>query len=112
MPDNDGLLKGKDGVFTGLYPKELFISNTPVNFGGTLFAMTPLPAEEDEYRIITQAIHSLFHRFQEISGTSSLAIIPITWMKRKPGSGLNLNGMPQESYDNEGKNSSWLSGMH
>ena len=23
MPDKEGLLKGKDGVFTGVYPKEL-----------------------------------------------------------------------------------------
>jgi hypothetical protein len=71
MPDKEGLLKGKDGVFTGIYPKELMITNTPVNFGGTLFAMTPLPVEEDDFRIKTQAIHSLFHRFQKISGTSS-----------------------------------------
>jgi hypothetical protein len=71
MPDKEGLLKGKDGVFAGFYPKELLISNTPVNYGGTLFAMTPLPAEEDDFRIKTQAIHSLFHRFQKIAGTSS-----------------------------------------
>jgi hypothetical protein len=71
MPDKEDLLKGKDGIFTGVYPKELLISNTPVNYGGTLFAMTPLPAEEDDFRIKTQAIHSLFHRFQKLAGTSS-----------------------------------------
>jgi hypothetical protein len=71
MPDKEGLLKGKDGVFSGVYPKELLISNTPVTYGGTLFAMSPLPAEEDEFRIKTQAVHSLFHRFQKIAGTSS-----------------------------------------
>ena len=71
MPDKEGLLKGKDGIFTGIYPKELLISNTPVTYGGTLFAMTPLPVEEDDFRIKTQAIHSLFHRFQKIAGTSS-----------------------------------------
>jgi hypothetical protein len=71
MPDKDGLLKGKDGVFIGVYPKELLINNTPVNYGGTLFAMTPLPVEENDFRIKTQAIHSLFHRFQKITGTSS-----------------------------------------
>ena len=53
-------LKEKDGIYTGLYPKELIINNTPVNFGGTLFAMAPLPHEEDEYRIKTRAIHSSF----------------------------------------------------
>jgi len=71
MPDKDGLLKGKDGVFTGLYPKDLLVSNTPVNYGSTLFAMTPLAVEENDYRIKSQAIHSLFHRFQKTEGTSS-----------------------------------------
>jgi hypothetical protein len=68
QPDNEGLLKSKDGVYTGIYPKELVLSNAPVKFGGTQFAMVPLPAEEDEYRIKTRAIHSLFHLFQENEG--------------------------------------------
>ena len=71
MPDKEGLLKGKDGVFTGIYPKELLVSNTPVSYGGTLFAMTPLPVEEDDFRIKTQAVHSLFHRLQKLAATSS-----------------------------------------
>lgn len=71
MPDKEGLLKGNDGVFTGIYPKELLVSNAPVSYGGTLFAMTPLPVEENDFRIKTQAIHSLFHRFQRMAGTSS-----------------------------------------
>jgi hypothetical protein len=70
-PDNEGLLKYKDGVYTGLYPKELILSNAPVKFGGTQFAMTPLPEEEEIYRIRTRAIHSLFHRFQENEGVAS-----------------------------------------
>jgi hypothetical protein len=71
MPDKENLLKGKDGVFTGLYPKDLLISNTPVMYGGTMFALTPLPPEEDDFKIKTQAVHSLFHRFQKMAGTSS-----------------------------------------
>lgn len=71
MPDKEGLLKMKEGVFTGIFPKELLISNTPIIYGGTLFAMTPLPAEEDNYRIKTTSVHSLFHRFQKMAGTSS-----------------------------------------
>jgi hypothetical protein len=71
MPDKEGLLKEKDGVFTGIYPRELLISNTPVSYGGTLYAMTPLPAVEDDFRLKSQAVHSLFHRFQKISETSS-----------------------------------------
>ena len=65
QPDREGLLKLKEGVYTGLYPKENIINNTAIDFGGTLFAMTAIPNEEDEYRIVTRAIHSLFHRFQQ-----------------------------------------------
>src|SRR5512133_2219415 len=70
-PDNDGFLKSNDGVYTGLYPKELILSNAPVTFGGTHYAMAPLPPEEDEYRIKTRAIHSLFHVFQEKEGITA-----------------------------------------
>ena len=68
QPDREGLLKSKDGVYTGLYPKELILSNAPVIYGGTKYAMAPLPPEEDEYRIKTRAVHSLFHLFQEKEG--------------------------------------------
>jgi hypothetical protein len=67
-PDNEGLLKEKEGIYTGYYPKELIINFAPVKFGGILFAMAPLPNEEDDYRIKTGAIHGLFHRFYESMG--------------------------------------------
>jgi hypothetical protein len=68
QPDEEGLLKGKEGVYTGIYPKELILNNASVSFGGTLYGMTPLPPEEDEFRINTRAVRSLFHRFQESEG--------------------------------------------
>ncbi len=68
QPDNDGILKWKDGIYTGEYPRELLVNIAPVNFGGTVFAMAPLPNQEDPYRIKTRAVHSLFHRFQESEG--------------------------------------------
>ena len=70
-PDNEGILKSKDEGYAGLYPKELLLSNAPVNFGGTQFAMVPLPPEEDAYRIKTRAFHSLFHLFQENEGITA-----------------------------------------
>lgn len=82
QPDNDGLMKSKDGIYTGLYPKELLLSNAPVKFGGTQFAMVPLPPDEDEYRLKTRALHSLFHRFQENEGVT--------------GSGFNANNMDEK----------------
>ncbi len=68
QPDRDGLLKLRDGVYTGAYPRERLINNIAVDFGGTLFAMAPLPFEEDEFRIVTRALHSLYHRYQTVSG--------------------------------------------
>ena len=71
QPDNEGILKYNDGVFTGIYPKELLLSIVPVIFGGKQFAMTTLPPEDDKYRIETRAIHSLFHRFQANEGMTA-----------------------------------------
>jgi hypothetical protein len=68
QPDKDGLLKLKDGNYTGLYPRENIITTTTVSFGGTLFGMTALPNEEDNYRIKTRGIHALFHSFQQTEG--------------------------------------------
>ncbi len=70
-PDEEGILKFNGGIYTGIYPKDLLISNTPLHFGGVLFAIAPLPPEENEYRIKTIAVHSLFHRFQEMKGLRS-----------------------------------------
>ncbi|MCX6334545.1 MAG: hypothetical protein NT092_09605 [Bacteroidia bacterium] len=71
QPDKDGLLKEKDGIYTGTYPIKPLISNSAVRYGGTLFAMAPLPNEEDEYTIINRAIHGLFHCYQESIGYTS-----------------------------------------
>jgi len=71
QPDNEDILKSNDGVYTGIYPKELLLSIGPVIFGGKQFAMTTLPSEDDKYRIETRAIHSLFHRFQANEGMTA-----------------------------------------
>lgn len=83
QPDLGGLLKEKDGIFTGTYPKELMISNSAVRYGGTLFAMAPLPSEEDNDLIMNRAIHALFHCFQESTGLNS--------------SGYNTNNMDEKN---------------
>lgn len=69
-PDNEGLLKEKDGVYTGTYPKELLIYTSAADYGGKFFSMTLMPAEEDEYKIVSRAIHSLFHRYENLNGFS------------------------------------------
>ena len=70
-PDEEGILKFTDGIYSGVYPRDMLISNTPQYFGGVLFAITPLPPGEDDFRIRTGAVHSLFHRFQELNGLRS-----------------------------------------
>ncbi|MBN1108241.1 MAG: hypothetical protein JXR66_02315 [Bacteroidales bacterium] len=69
--DQQGLLKSREGIYTGTYPRELLVNNVAVNYGGTLFAMAPLPMQEDEYRIINRAVHALFHCYQESIGYTS-----------------------------------------
>jgi len=68
MPDREGLLKLKDGIYTGFYPTESIINTTTISFGGTTFGLAPLPAEEDSFRIKSRGIHSLFHSFQKEKG--------------------------------------------
>lgn len=69
MPDSAGLLKLKNGIYTGNYPSDKIISNLAVIFGNTLFAMATLPEKEDDYRITVRSIYSLFHCFQYRKGT-------------------------------------------
>jgi hypothetical protein len=69
QPDAEGLLKLREGVYTGFYPREMILNHAPVTFGGTLFAMVPLPPEEDEFRIRSRAIHVLFHVHQKLNGS-------------------------------------------
>jgi len=63
QPDKEGLLKMKDGVFQGIFPRERIIENAPVEYGGEIYAMIPLPRQDDRYRIITQAVSALFRRY-------------------------------------------------
>ena len=70
-PDKEGLLKPNDGIYTGYLPRDQIITNAPINYGGILFALVPIPETENEYRIKTATIHSLFHRFQNMNGIES-----------------------------------------
>jgi hypothetical protein len=65
MADKEGLLKYKDGIYTGYYPKEWVIGNYDNDFGGVLFAIVPIPQEEDTARIETRSVSELFKCFQK-----------------------------------------------
>jgi hypothetical protein len=64
-PDREGLLKEKEGIYSGIMPKERIITNNVIDFGGVKYAMVPLPETEDRYRMIARTVHSLFHCFQD-----------------------------------------------
>lgn len=84
MPDKQGILKLKDDVYTGIFPKELILTDGPVVFGDTKFAMVPLPPDEDRYRINTRALHALCHLHQESLGYKT-EIFNIMSMDEKEG---------------------------
>lgn len=71
LPDENGLLREKDGIYTGLYPRGLIIYNNAARYGNTLYGISPLPAKEDEFKIITRALHCLLHRFHDSIGYTS-----------------------------------------
>jgi len=68
VQDREGLLKEKDGVYSGILPKERVIANNVIEFGGLKYAMVPLPDREDHYRMVTRTVHSLFHCYQDRHG--------------------------------------------
>ncbi|HLN21188.1 MAG TPA: hypothetical protein VK213_08875 [Bacteroidales bacterium] len=72
QPDSEGLLKEKDGIYTGLYPNELITMYAPAIYGGTLYAMVPVPNEANEKRITSWMIHVLFHCMQISNGSKHL----------------------------------------
>jgi len=65
VADTGGILKAREGIFTGVLPKERLITNNVIEFGGVRYAMVPLPETEDPYRIKARTVHSLFHCYQE-----------------------------------------------
>jgi hypothetical protein len=60
IPDSEGILKLKDGVYTGSYPKEMIIDNTSKLFGGTLYATAALTLNEDTVRNMNTAVQGLY----------------------------------------------------
>ncbi len=73
VADSEGLLKARDGIYTGILPKERWISNTAIEYGGTLFAMVPVLKEENMSEMKDRTLHSLFHCFQQRYGLNPLA---------------------------------------
>jgi hypothetical protein len=62
--DANGALKAEDGVFTGILPSNMNVSNTALEWSGVRWTqiMWPLPVEERQRK--TLIAHELFHRIQ------------------------------------------------
>jgi hypothetical protein len=71
QPVNISFLKLRDGIYSGILPKEEVISRNIIELGGTTFSTVRLPVEEDEYRVTSRAIRNLFHLYQR-----NIGIIP------------------------------------
>src|SRR5580704_11364962 len=64
-PDSDGVLHAANGVYVGTLPKEIIVSNAPVDWQGkrwTMLMWPTIPADTIDRRITFA--HELFHRIQ------------------------------------------------
>jgi hypothetical protein len=71
-PDPDGVLHASDGVFVGTLPKEIIVSNAPVEWQGkrwTMLMWPTIPADVIDRRITFA--HELFHRIQPELGLAA-----------------------------------------
>lgn len=70
MPDNEGLLQKKDGLYIGQLPDAINIANTDFTWGGVKWAMISWDALQNKVPYINSKliIHESWHRIQEKLG--------------------------------------------
>jgi hypothetical protein len=71
-PDPDGVLHEANGVYVGTLPKEMIVSNAPIEWQGkrwTMLLWPTIPADTIDRRIIFA--HELFHRIQPELGLAA-----------------------------------------
>ncbi len=64
QPDQDGLLRKRDGVFAGRFPTDKIIANTATRWAGTDWAMILWPLPHDERSRGRLMAHEAWHRVQ------------------------------------------------
>ena len=69
--DDEGLLKPRDGLWSGELPRHLNIANTVVTWAGRRWTMVVWPLPSDRYTRMKLLFHELFHRVQPELGISS-----------------------------------------
>jgi len=86
LPDNEGLPEIQRRVYTGLYPKELILSNAPVNSRNTVChdsASWGRRNVQDKDQGNSQSFPSVSGKWRSCSSP----LMKIIWMKKRPGSG-------------------------
>ena len=68
VSDADSNLVYFNGIYRGVLPQEIPVSNTDINWGGTHWAMLLLPLPEDRFNMVDLMTHELFHRAQPSLG--------------------------------------------
>ncbi len=66
--DEEGQLTAQDGIFTGMLPNFVPVSNTDITWNGTHWAMLTLPLPLNRFDRIDLTTHELFHRAQPSLG--------------------------------------------
>ncbi|WP_294078764.1 hypothetical protein [Proteiniphilum sp. UBA5384] len=66
--DAEGILNCMNGIYTGILPLEVTISNTDIQWNGTHWAMIKLPLSANAYDRIDLITHELFHVAQPSLG--------------------------------------------
>ncbi|AZA79582.1 hypothetical protein EG347_19845 [Chryseobacterium sp. G0186] len=66
--DDKGVLKLKDGVYSGILPADINIANTAVNWNGKRWTMVMLPLPQNKQARIGLLAHESFHGIQPSLG--------------------------------------------
>ncbi len=67
-PDEEGILEFNNGIYTGILPKRVTVSNTDIHWSGTHWAMIKLPLSPNIQDRIDLISHELFHVAQPSLG--------------------------------------------
>ena len=60
-PDEGGLLRFRDGIYQGMLPRNVPISNTDISWSGVHWAMIKLPLPDQKEDRVDLITHELFH---------------------------------------------------
>nr|MBO2488598.1 hypothetical protein [Gammaproteobacteria bacterium] len=72
--DSDGVLKERDGVFTGALPQGVPVANTAVDWAGRRWSMVVLPLPEDRVARRVLLAHESWHRIQDELGFAASSL--------------------------------------